>query len=214
MEKGSMDERVEKAKIHKSRGNEFVQRREFKSALVQYQHVFLQIRGIYDFGAAGTMAGLASAALSDVQKPSARNVQDAKELAFQTWSNMALCYLRTQRPARALQVANQALGDTPLGGTSLPEASKNKATLQKVYLRRSEARALTDDVPGAERDLAQVERLAAVQSAEAGTAVTNMPGMTGVAAADPGIQRVRELIAHCAKVQDQKDSRVYAKMFQ
>ena len=109
-----MEDKLDKARGHREKGNELFKAGEYKKALQQYARVHAYMGGLV---VDPSMASYQQAA--HVAPPSDQQNMDIRAMQVAVYSNMGMCYLKLKQPRKALVDLDKALRIDSAHGKSL-----------------------------------------------------------------------------------------------
>jgi tetratricopeptide (TPR) repeat protein len=108
----SIAEKIQKALQYKEAGNEFVKQGNWKKALENYHKGHLYVKGLSPASRGKTVMSTSSTAMSG-QTATPEEIRQIDEIIVATYTNMALCYIKTDKKDRAIDVCTNALTFDP-----------------------------------------------------------------------------------------------------
>lgn len=183
----SVEDKVEKAKLLKDKGNEIFKQKKFTKARVQYCTALAYIKGLPGRevkvdGTADPMAQLAASnASTNISPLSPEFAKEVDELESILKTNISTCFLKLEDGHSALKYANGAIS---INNTS-----------SKAWLRKAEAYLLLKDTEKANEALNEAEKY----TSEASVIAT--------------INKTREVVAREVRVESQKQKKAFANIF-
>nr|CCA24545.1 conserved hypothetical protein [Albugo laibachii Nc14]CCA25966.1 conserved hypothetical protein [Albugo laibachii Nc14] len=140
----SVSEKINEAEMLKAQGNIYVKSGDYNRALSKYAMVFAYVNGLFTKSDSMAMYNSKNdAALLSSQDESLK-IQYLKQTV---WSNMALCYLKTDKYAKAMEVCDKILGLDPAHFKALFRKSQALAYLHHYDRAKAILRQLVERDP-------------------------------------------------------------------
>ena len=184
----SIEDKVEKARTLKDKGNDLFKQKKFSKARVQYCTALAYIKGlpgreVRPDGSTDPMAqmALSNATNANIQPLAPEYAKEIDELESVLKTNISTCYLKLEDGYSALKYATEAIAFN--------------STSSKAWLRKAEAYLLLKDTDKATEALNEAER----HTSEASVLAT--------------ICKTREAVAKEVKVEVQKQKKAFANIF-